>query len=433
MILPSRGLLLVTGFAIVPLCAAFTLAPQFGAVWLGAALAVVSILVVDAALGGTVVRHVSLSIPAMLQLTRNSPAAIDLSVVNGSNRPLSGSFAVAFPSDISGASDVCSTSIPARGSSIHRLDITANRRGRFSVESCSFQVLSPLRLWLVRRTCPLNCEIQVYPNLSRNGVAAALLSRTHFGLKSHRQIGKGRDFEKLRDYSAGDAFDEVHWKATARRGRPIVKVFQVERAQQLYVLIDTSRHSGRHQTLDYFVESALVLGLAAEKAGDQFGVLTFSDRVHKFVRAHSGTAHFTQCRGAIYDAYPQPVSADFPELAAFLQTRLRKRALLFVLTNLDDPYASESLTSQLRLLAKRHLVVTASLAQPFANLIFDGPKPKSVEDLYSAVAGHQFWHKTRELSQVVHCYGAQLAVCTPENIYERLADHYLRLKQRQML
>ena len=85
------------------------------------------------------------------------------------------------------------------------------------------------------------------------------------------------------------------------------------------------------------------------------------------------------------------------------------------------------------MLAKRHLVVTASLAQPFANLMFDGPKPKSVEEVYAAVAGHQFWRRTRKLSQDFHCYGAQFVVCTPENIYERLADHYLRLKQRQML
>src|SRR5690242_15286479 len=167
MILPSRGLLLVTGFAIVPLCTAFTLLPQFGAVWLGVALAAVSILVVDAALGVTAVRHVSLSIPAVLELTRNRPAAVDLSLVNGSNKPLSGSFAVAFPSEISGASEVYSLSIPARGNSIHRLDLTANRRGRFAVESCSFQLVSPLHLWLARRTCALNCEIQVYPNLSR--------------------------------------------------------------------------------------------------------------------------------------------------------------------------------------------------------------------------------------------------------------------------
>src|SRR5689334_12764618 len=110
MILPSRGLLLVTGFAIVPLCAAFTLLPQFGAVWLGVALAAVWIRVGGRAVAVRAVRPVSLSSPAVLELTTNRPAAVDLSLVNGSNKPRSGSFAVAFPSDISGASEVYSLS-----------------------------------------------------------------------------------------------------------------------------------------------------------------------------------------------------------------------------------------------------------------------------------------------------------------------------------
>jgi len=181
------------------------------------------------------------------------------------------------------------------------------------------------------------------------------------------------------------------------------------------------------------VEAALILGIAAQRVGDQFGVLTFSDRVHDFVRAKAGTAHYTQCRNAIYAAQPRPVSVDFPELTTFLQTHLRKRALLFVLANLDDPYAAETLTSELSLLSKRHLVVAASLRQPWINLMFEGPRPESLDDVYAAVAGHVFWHKTEELTRTFRSYGAELTLCTPINIYAQLTDKYLRLKQRQVL
>ena len=56
-------------------------------------------------------------------------------------------------------------------------------------------------------------------------------------------IGKGREFEKLREYIPGDSYDEIHWKATAKRGRPVTKVFQIERTQEVYVVIDASRLS----------------------------------------------------------------------------------------------------------------------------------------------------------------------------------------------
>ena len=76
-------------------------------------------------------------------------------------------------------------------------------------------------------------EIRVYPNLRRDSDLKALRQGVS-GAHSVRQVGRGREFEKLREYLPGDGFDEIHWKATARRGRPITKVFQVERTQEIY-------------------------------------------------------------------------------------------------------------------------------------------------------------------------------------------------------
>jgi uncharacterized protein (DUF58 family) len=433
MIVPSRRLLLVIGIGLVPLCGAFTLFSGLALAWSSIAIILCAVLIVDARLGIAFSQRISVAISPILLLARDRAGVLELAVANEGNRGIDASFAVAFPSSFKMAPQVLFKSIPAHSRSSHRIAITASERGNFKIADCDCEFTSPLGLWLVRRTLKIGLEARVYPNLARNATAVRLMSRHRSGFKSHQQIGRGREFEKLRDYSAGDAFDEIHWKATARRSRPIVKVFQIERAQQFYVLIDTSCHSKQRHALDYFVEAALVLGLAAENAGDQFGVLTFSDRVHQFVRANSGSQHYSRCRGAIYDAQAQPVSADFPELAAFLQTNLRKRALLFLLTNLDDAYAIESLLPQLRTLRKRHLIVTASLAQPFANPVFDGPLPESMEDVYSAVAGHLLWRRTQKASQAFHSYGTQLAVCTPENIYEQLTDRYFLLKKRQLL
>ena len=57
----------------------------------------------------------------------------------------------------------------------------------------------------------MQCEIRVYPNLmaERKSLAALFLHRGAFGLHAQRQVGKGRDFEKLRDYIPGDGYDEI--------------------------------------------------------------------------------------------------------------------------------------------------------------------------------------------------------------------------------
>ena len=94
---------------------------------------------------------------------------------------------------------------------------------------------------------PVQSEIRVYPNLlsERKSLAALFLNRGAFGVHAQRQVGKGRDFEKFREYVPGDDYDEIHWKATARRGKPITKVFQIEKTQEVYVIVDASRLSAR--------------------------------------------------------------------------------------------------------------------------------------------------------------------------------------------
>ena len=43
----------------------------------------------------------------------------------------------------------------------------------------------------------------------------------------------------------GDSLGDVHWKATAKRGHPVTKEFQIERTQEVYCIIDASRLSAR--------------------------------------------------------------------------------------------------------------------------------------------------------------------------------------------
>ena len=95
-------------------------------------------------------------------------------------------------------------------------------------------------------------------------------------------------------------------------------------------------------TLERFLTAALVLGLAAEQQGDLFGLLAFTNKVETFVRAKNGKAHYSACRDALYRLQPQIVTPDFEEVCTFIRLRLRRRALLVVLTALDDPVLAES-------------------------------------------------------------------------------------------
>ncbi len=112
----------------------------------------------------------------------------------------------------------------------------------------------------------------------------------------------------------------------------MTKEFRIERTHEVYIVLDASRLSGRAAgtgmtVLERFEKAALLLGVAADQQGDQFGLVSFSDRVDRFVKARSGREHFRTCRDALYTLEPRPVSPAFDELFPFLGTRLTKRAL----------------------------------------------------------------------------------------------------------
>src|SRR5207244_5575671 len=56
-----------------------------------------------------------------------------------------------------------------------------------------------------------------------------------------RQPGMGREFESLREYRQGDEPRDVCWTAAARRGKPISRVYRVERSQSVIIVVDDGR------------------------------------------------------------------------------------------------------------------------------------------------------------------------------------------------
>jgi uncharacterized protein (DUF58 family) len=289
-------------------------------------------------------------------------------------------------------------------------------------------------LWEIRRQVPALMEIRVYPNL-RHGDALQALRQGAQGVSALRQIGKGREFEKLREYVAGDGFDEIHWKATARRGKPITKVFQVERTQEIYVALDAGRLSarpaGKDVTLERYIQAALVLGSAAERNGDLFGMVTFRDQVEGFVRARNGKAHYSSCREALYQLEPKQVSSDFDELATFLRLKLRRRSLIVVLTELDDPLLSESFARAMRLLTPQHVVLAGMLRPEGVGPLFQDPP--DVTSVHARLAGHMAWRDLKELEVSLRRQGVWFSLLQPDSVCQQLVQRYIQIKQKQII
>jgi uncharacterized protein (DUF58 family) len=482
MIVPRTRLLVAFAIVALPLAAVAAAAPQAVAACVLVAAAFAGVALMDAAMARRQLDGIRVELPALVRLQKDRAGEIELLIHNEKTLARPVRFGLAFPREIVSERDDLAAVLPAQ-SALSRLKWTCTplKRGQYFLDRCHLEAASPLGLWAWRAASQTRSEIRVYPNLfnERKNVAALFLNRGTFGIHTHRQTGKGREFEKLREYVSGDSIDDIHWKASAKRGHPVTKVFQIERTQEIYVIIDASRlsarevkkvesgklgkvksesakwnagaaesasepasrhslsastfHSSTTTVLERFVTSAMVLGMAAEQQGDSYGLLIFSDKVRSFVRAKSGKTHYDACREAIYTVQPQIVTPDFDELCSFIRLRLRKRALLVFLTALDDPALAESFTRSMDLICRQHLILVNMVKPPGANPLFGRENVENIDDLYRHLGGHIRWQSLRELEKVLERRGVHFTLLDDERMSVQLVTQYLNVKARQLI
>jgi len=445
MIVPRSSLILLAALTFIPFLGLAVSLPIFfwpAIVLLGAIMLVVAL---DASMGIKRLKTVQVHLPAKLRWIQDRTAKLELIFETRVPRSLRLRVGLAFPPELTPQEEELTVDLPAQAGKHHVLcDCLPTRRGLFRIEGCYYEMASPLGLWDIRGRKAQSVEVRAYPNLEseRKYVASLFLRTNRVGLRAMRQVGQGREFEKLREYVPGDGYDTIHWKATARRGRPITKVYQVEKTQEVYVIIDASRLSARLQApgdpskgthLDRYIAATLVLGLAAEKQGDLFGLLTFGDRVFNFVRARNGKEHYSACREALYRLEPQSVAPDFEEIASFIRLRLRRRALLVFMTDLDDPIIMESFQRAADIICRKHLVLVQMLQTGKLRPVFTNPDVATVDDLYQDLAQHLAWHDLRQLSLSLQQHGVTLSLLAREEFSAETTSNYLRVKQRQLL
>jgi uncharacterized protein (DUF58 family) len=252
--------------------------------------------------------------------------------------------------------------------------VTPRSRGRHAFGDLSLRVLGPLGLAWRPGRLPLERVVSVYPDLggAPPGLAAAMAPVPEAGRAGRDpRFGRveGREFSALRHYLIGDDLRSIDWKATARRGWPVIRDWQPERNQTIWVLIDCGRGlaarvgDGRTR-LDRAVEAALALARVAAERGDRTGAILFGAGVERVVPAVAGRSRLGPLAEALHLAEARPVQADYGAAFDELLARQRRRALVVVFTELADPGTVALLLARAEVLRRRHLVAVAVIDDP---------------------------------------------------------------------
>lgn len=181
------------------------------------------------------------------------------------------------------------------------------------------------------------------------------LSDHVFGGEYHSTFkGRGMTFSEVRQYQFGDDVRAIDWNVTARYNEPFVKVFEEERELTLMLVVDVSGSEffGTTQQFkrDVLTEIAATLSFSALQNNDKVGLLLFSDQVELFIPPKKGRSHILRIIRELLEFEPQNKATDISAALAFLSGILKKKAIVFLLSDfMDNGYEKT-----LRIAAKKH-------------------------------------------------------------------------------
>jgi len=241
------------------------------------------------------------------------------------------------------------------------------RRGRHTLGGVATRSEGPLGLGRWHHQDGEPQEVLVYPDLPAARRLALAVRQGRFreqGRLTRGPLGLGTDFESIRDYAPDDDPRQINWRATDRLGRPMSNQYRVEQDREVMLLIDAGRLMASpledRTRLDAAVDAAVTVALVADVVGDRCGVVAFDDGVRRRLppRRAGGDAVVR----ALFDLEPRPVDADY-ELA-FQSVEGAKRSLIVVFCDLLEEAAARPLVDAVPVLARRHVVLVASVSDP---------------------------------------------------------------------
>lgn len=452
MIVPSNRLLLLTAVLGIPLFTWLGMQDLPVAAILFAGVMIILGTVLDAPSALAVIRQLKVTLPDMSRTSKGKEFELEAVVENPGLLCRKARIGLGFPQELDCEKPILEVAFPKDAErATAKWKVKAVERGQHVLRQCYLEGTSRLGLWHGRRTVKCLAEVRVYPDLSRerNVLAPLFFRKGSIGVHNVRQIGKGREFEQLRAYAPGDSYDDIFWRGTAKHRFPVTKMYQLERTQQFYVAIDCSRRSARaldvpgneeeagfiaKTQLERFIQAALVLALAAEQQTDKFGLIIFSDTVHRIIPAGGGRGHYDVIRDVLYALQPRVVSPDFEDVFIHIGNRLRHRALLLFLTDLGEPWLAEQFVEGVTYIARKHVVLTHMLGQREVQPMFGRNDEVTDDDaIYGRLAGQLLWNDLQDTTRLLKQRGVHLTSSVQENLVADVVNEYLKVKKRQLI
>ena len=341
--------------------------------------------------------------------------------------------------------DICfRATVPSREAQTIKYQLRPTRRGSYGFGQIRVFTASPLGLLFRRFTLGEPRDVKVYPSflmLHQYELLAISNNLTELGIKRIRRVGHHTDFEQIKDYVAGDDFRTINWKASARRSKLMVNVYQDERSQHIYNVIDKGRVMQQAfngmALLDYAINASLVLSYIAMNKEDRAGLITFNEQFDTFVPASKQQGHLQLIMDTLYAQQTTFGETDYSSLVIHLNKYVNKRSLIVLYTNFTSMVSMKRQLPFLQQINSRHRLLVVFFEdeqlKEYINAYHSSATHHSTESYYRQVMADRFVYEQRLIVSTLRQYGILSLLTTPQNLSVDVINRYLEMKQRQQI
>jgi uncharacterized protein (DUF58 family) len=322
-----------------------------------------------------------------------------------------------------------------------RYSIQPQRRGDLPFGSVYVRLESHWRLAELWTIAPLAQRVRVYPNLQDCRSQALYLTRSRMIEQQRRLVqhrGLGREFESLREFQDGDEARDICWTATARRGKLVTRLYQAERSQAVWLVLDSGRlmrtRDGDISKLDHAVNAALSLAQLAMHSGDRVGLCAYGRKVRNRVLPGRGAQHLRLIIDQLSQVEEEASEADHLRTAALLMRLQTRRGLVVWFTDFPETSRTPDVVEAVSLLARRHLVLFAVIGQADLQAVSgQEPASKDVPGLYRYTAAAETVHRRTLTMARLREQGVLAYEVGSSTLTATVLNNYLAVKERNRL
>lgn len=204
---------------------------------------------------------------------------------------------------------------------------------------------------------------EILKKIRRIEIISKKSSRELFAGEYHSAFkGRGMEFSEVREYIAGDDIRFIDWNVSSRMGKLYVKQFVEERELTVILAIDLSASlnffSRSKSKKEIAAEISAIIAFTASMNNDKVGLLIFTDQVERFIPPKKGKTHLLRIIREILNFEPKGRGTSIENGLVYLNKVLKKKAILFLLSDFID----EGFSQSLKIAGQKHDLIAVKIS-----------------------------------------------------------------------